>query len=285
MKTIVTHMNPDLDAITSVWLLKRFGGPDWEEAEVKFIPAGQTYKGKKVDSDPDILHVDVGLGKLDHHQTSDTSLCAAILVFKYLVKRFPTLKKDKALLRLIKVVRQIDWAGYLKYDKAESDVWSFLFFEHGFLGGWQKKFRNKSDEHFKWGAIVLDGIYENLIAKVEAEKVLKEKAVCFKTRWGKGIGAVTDSFGFVPFVQAQGYPIVVAKNPKTGHLRIHAFEFGRIKIDLAGVWELLKAKDPDATWFLHASKKMILNGSKTNPDMIPTKLGLQEVIAILKKEI
>ena len=79
-------MNPDLDAIASVWLLKRFGSRGWQEAEVKFVPAGKTYKDKKADSDPDVLHVDVGLGKLDHHQTGDENLCGAVLVFDYLAE-------------------------------------------------------------------------------------------------------------------------------------------------------------------------------------------------------
>ena len=40
MKIIVTHAAPDLDAVTSVWLIKRFL-QGWNEAEVRFVPAGQ----------------------------------------------------------------------------------------------------------------------------------------------------------------------------------------------------------------------------------------------------
>ena len=39
MKYIVTHTSPDMDAIASVWLLKKFLG-GWDKAEVKFVPAG-----------------------------------------------------------------------------------------------------------------------------------------------------------------------------------------------------------------------------------------------------
>ncbi len=283
MKTIVTHMNPDLDAITSVWLLKRFGGAEWGEAEIKFVPAGKTYKNEKVDSSPDVLHVDVGLGKLDHHQTGDKGICAATLVFDYLAQQFNQLKTDKALVRLIKVVKDVDWADYLAYPQASNDRYSFLFFEHGIIAGWQKKWRNQSDKHLQWGLIVLDGVYEQLKIKVKAEQVLKNKAIEFETRWGKGLGAETQVFGFSYFAQSKRYPIIVTKNPKGGAVRIHGFEFGKIEIDLTVVWEILKNKDPEATWFLHASKKMVLNGSKVNPDMIPTKLSLQEVIEVLKK--
>ena len=40
MKVVVTHSSPDLDAIASVWLIKKFL-PGWEEATVQFVPAGE----------------------------------------------------------------------------------------------------------------------------------------------------------------------------------------------------------------------------------------------------
>ena len=42
MKIIVTHMRPDLDAVGSVWAIKRFL-PGWEEAIVRFVPAGEWF--------------------------------------------------------------------------------------------------------------------------------------------------------------------------------------------------------------------------------------------------
>ena len=281
-KIIVTHMNPDLDAMTAVWLLKRFGGEEWEEAAVKFIPAGQTYKDKKVDSDPMVLHLDVGLGKFDHHQVNDETVCAATLVFDYLIKKSKQFDNNEALKRLVAVVLAFDWAEHYRWPDIKHDKTSFLFFEHGIIEGWQRLYRNQSDKHLEMGLPILDGIYENLKSKVEAEAVIKSEALKFKTRWGKGVGAETDIFGFLAVAQAQGYPVVVTKNPKSGHVRIHAFDFDKMKIDLTSVWEILKHKDPAATWFLHAGKKLLLNGSRANPNMIPTNLSLKEVIEVLK---
>lgn len=283
MKIIVTHMNPDLDAMTGIWLLKRFAGDEWSEAEIKFVPAGATYKNIRVDSDPDILHVDVGMGILDHHQFSDKKKCGAVLVLKYLIKNSKQFESNEALERMVEVVRDIDWAGYLAYPEPTSDRYSFLFYEHGIIAGLQKIMRNKSDQQMELGLTILDAIYEAFKSKVNAESIVKNEGIKFKTKWGKGIAAQTDIFGFVTTAQAQGYPIVVSKGTSKGNIRIHAFEFGKINIDLSGVWETLKHKDQDATWFLHSSKKMVLNGSRANPDMIPTKLSLDEVIEILKK--
>ena len=87
MKIIVTHNSPDWDAITSVWLLKRFL-PGWEKAVVEFVPAGEKSEKRNPSAslrarglenrieeaiekvgDEEIVHVDTGLGPLDHHQT------------------------------------------------------------------------------------------------------------------------------------------------------------------------------------------------------------------------
>src|SRR5271155_2135332 len=124
MKIIVTHMSPDWDAITSVWLLKKYLA-GWQEAEVKFVPAGQRlgrHSGKRerfenpdfgpvspastrgvqrgeqarmTGDDPierigddEIIHVDTGLGPLDHHQTQDTNVCGASLTWNYILSEF-----------------------------------------------------------------------------------------------------------------------------------------------------------------------------------------------------
>jgi hypothetical protein len=55
------------------------------------------------------------------------------------------------------------------------------------------------------------------------------------------------------------------------------------KVDFTQAYEALMKKDPQATWFLHASKKILLNGTTKNPDMKPTKLSLDEIIEVLKK--
>ena len=70
MKIIVTHFSPDLDAITSIWLIKKFL-PGWQDAEVQFAPAGKALDNRSPDENPDIIHVDTGLGKFDHHQSNE----------------------------------------------------------------------------------------------------------------------------------------------------------------------------------------------------------------------
>ena len=45
MRFIVTHTSPDMDAITSVWLIRKFL-PGWEDAQLKFVPAGERIGGE-----------------------------------------------------------------------------------------------------------------------------------------------------------------------------------------------------------------------------------------------
>ena len=82
-----------------------------------------------------------------------------------------------------------------------------------------------------------------------------------------------------------GYVIVARRDPRKGYLRIKTKpnkNDGDKGIDLTLVCEQFKKMDPDATWFLHVSKKMLLNGSPKNPKMKPTKLPLNAIIEVLK---
>ncbi|MBI4035288.1 MAG: hypothetical protein HY381_02725 [Candidatus Chisholmbacteria bacterium] len=277
----MTHINPDLDAMMAVWILKHFH-PEFRDAKVEFIYAGSTYKDEVVDANPQVVHVDTGWGRFDHHQTGERT-CASKLVFDWVKQVKPTVGSDEALMRMIEVVLQVDWgAADLRYPKAGDDRYAFLFNERKIISGWQKRYPNQSSKHLEWGLVVLDGVYENLRAKVAAQKVLAE-AVRFKTQWGEGVGAETNVFGFMPLAQTQGFAVVVLKDKKKGHVRIHGLDqAGQEPVDFSKITEVLKGKDPQATWFLHASKKLLLNGSTVNPKMVPTKLGLMQVVEVVK---
>ena len=109
MFTIVTHYSPDLDAIASVWLIKKFL-PNWQDAQIRFAPAGKTFEGQIVDSDPTFLHVDTGMGFLDHHHTSEY-ICAAKKVYEFIINEINKgnqknmqMWEDESLLRMCDVI-------------------------------------------------------------------------------------------------------------------------------------------------------------------------------------
>jgi len=70
--TIVTHENPDLDAILSSLLLKQFGEekfPGVSKAKIEFVSAGTLYKGENAQTllDRGVIMVDTGGGQFDTH--------------------------------------------------------------------------------------------------------------------------------------------------------------------------------------------------------------------------
>ena len=276
-KIIVTHISPDFDGIPAIWLLKRFH-PDFKTAKVAFVPVGEaTYNNEPVDSNPNVFHVDTGGGKFDNHKTNDFT-CGAKLVYEWLVAEGYS-KEDLALERLVNIVTQIDhgWDHYKWCEPADDRN---EFFIHNILVGWKIIDPHQNEKYVDWILHVLDAIYKMLQLKVRAEIELKE-ALNFKTRWGMGAAVFTQNDMVMDVAINCGLALVVRKDPKGGNIRITGSN--NHKVDLTRAYQNLKAKDPAASWFLHASKVLLRNGSSRNPEMKASKLQLKEVVEILEK--
>ena len=274
-KIIVTHVSPDLDGIPAIWLLRKFH-PDFKGAQLAFVPAGQTYNNEPVDSNPDIIHVDTGMGKFDHHQNGDFT-CAAQLVYEWLVKE-SYIKEDQALFRLVKILTELDhgWDNY-KWPDAANDRYEFML--HNVLSGWKIQNPNQNEKYVEWTIFALEAVYKLLQAKVGAEKEI-DGGKKFKTRWGKGIAVYSSNSTILDLAVKKGYAVAVIKDPNRGNVRATG---STVKgVDLTKAYEMILARDKEGTWFLHSSKVLLRNGSIRNPTMKPTKLELEEVIKILE---
>lgn len=306
MKVIVAHASPDLDAISSVWVIKRFL-QGWEDSQIKYVPAGETINGKipenaieKIGED-EVIHVDTGLGPLDHHQTKSDKVCAASLTWEYIKKTLTqhseNLREEKieAVDRMIKVVVDVDHFKEVFWKNPTADHYEFNLV--GILDGLKIMKPDQDDYYTQFVMEALDGILHEFENRIWAEKEIKENGKIFETRFGKGIGFETINDTVIKLAQKMGYVLVVRKDPRKGYVRIKGLpnsnnessprvEAGRITnhdIDLTLVCEQLKKMDPEATWFLHIGKKMLLNGTTKNPKMKPTKLSLMEIIKVLEK--
>ncbi|MBL7159145.1 chromate resistance protein [Candidatus Microgenomates bacterium] len=278
MKKIVTHFGPDLDAITSIWLIKRFFS-GWGEAEILFAPAGGTLNDEPADSDPNILHVDTGMGKFDHHQL-DEDTCAAKKVFEFL--RTENLNSsglkfsEDALERLVEVVNDVDHFQEVFWPNPTADFYDFDL--RTIFDGLKLIWPDQDERIVEFGLEALDAVYKKFQNKVWAEELLKEEGVEFETQWGKGIGIETTNDEVIALAQKQGYKVVLRKDSKKQYVRIKARPEG---INLQKEFAELKKADSEATWFFHPSGCMILNGSVKNPKTKPTKLSLKKIIEIL----
>lgn len=301
MKTIVTHSSPDLDGITAIWLIKRFL-PGWENASYAFVPAGDqlngSYEGEEdgietIDGN-EVIHVDTGLGKFDHHNTADTNISAASLVFDFVSSCEPLSKqevKKEALKRIVSFVVDTDHFQEIFYDQPLAVYHDFSLLN--ILEGLKLQYPNDNEKYVEFGIGCLDAILHSFENRIWAENEIREKGIEFETKWGKGLAVETVNDNILKLGQKMGYVIVIKRDPNHGFIRIKAIPTPKDKqkaeslkipdIDLTPVYKELKKLDPDATWFLHISKKMLLNGSAKNPKMKATKLDLQEIIDILKR--
>jgi hypothetical protein len=297
MKIIVTHMSPDWDAITSVWLLKKYLS-GWQDAQVTFVPAGQRLGGRqnsentivieKIDQD-EIIHVDTGLGPLDHHQTRDTNVSAASRTWDYVLSEFKqshdkiTEEHKESITRIVKTVVAIDHFKEVFWPDAASDIYEFSLI--GLLEGLKYEKPGQDMNYVIFGISCLNALVAEFENRIWAEKEINEKGIAFETSKGKGMGFETLNDTVLKLAQKMGYQLVVRKDPRKGYIRIKTLpdQKGEKGMDLTSVYEQLKKMDPDATWFLHVSKKMLLNGTPKNPKMVPTRLTLREIIRVLEK--
>ena len=277
MKRVVTHVNPDLDAVASVWLIKRFL-PGWEEAEIDFCQAEATFENGVVDSDPEILHVDVGLGKLDHHQINGFT-CAFKLSLDFILEKRKGQELSpldlEALRFMEETINEIDNARDLNWPEAKKERYDFYL--HSILSGLRRL--GKSDlEVVEYGFLGLNAVFKNLKAGIKAKEEIK-KGVEFQTPWGKAIALETGNELFLWESEKAGYCLVVKKDPDDGAVRIYARYDS--KVDLKNAYESFKKIDLNSDWFLHSSRRLLLNGSRVKK-MRPTKLSLEQVIGVLK---
>jgi hypothetical protein len=287
-----------MDAITSVWLLKKFL-PGWEKAVVKFVPAGDRVggapKGQSFNDaieeigKEEYIQSDTGMGPLDHHQTQSNKVCATTLTFdfvkKYLLAYEPPVNPEKveALQRMVKFVLSVDHFQEIFRAEPLEDYNDFSVVN--ILDGLKLEKPNQDEFYVTFISQCLDALLHDFENKIWAEREIRKNGIEFETKWGKGLGIESINDSVIKLGQLMGYVVVARRDPRKGYLRIKTKpnkNDGDKGIDLTLVCEQFKKMDPDATWFLHVSKKMLLNGSPKNPKMKPTKLPLSAIIEVLK---
>lgn len=315
MKIIVTHLSPDWDAIGSVWLLKKFLA-GWQEASVKFVPAGdrlkslgskrlaasyEAYKNKELNvnnytlqpieryGEDEVIHVDTGLGPLDHHETADTNVSGTSRTWDYVRSEIASTGTNltevhvEAVSRVVRFIVETDHFKEVFWPEAESDRNEFSIL--GILEGLKLLKPDQDDYYVQFGREILDSLFHTFENRIWAEREIKEKGIIFETKAGRGIGFESLNDSVLKLAQKMGYVLVVRKDPRQKYVRIKVrpAENKKRDIDLTLIYEQLSKMDPKATWYLHISKKMLLNGGSKNPNQIPTKLSLQQIIDVLKR--
>lgn len=276
-KLIVTHLRPDLDACTSVWLIKRFY-PNFKDGEIIFVPSGNTYQNKIADTDKNIIHVDTGLGRFDHHQLRERS-SATLRIYEFLISVIKLKNNEKqALARLAELVTMIDNFEEVAFDNPAADIYEMLL--------------SQVLEGVKIGVAddmavielmlpILDGWYAILKRKILAEKELA-KGEEFRVGKIKGIYLRSRSKEASKLAEKKGYQLVLLKDPDRGNVNLRVHPKARFTLDK--VYQAIVKKESPSLWFYHISGHLLLNGSSSHPQP-PTHLSVKELLFIIAKNL
>lgn len=287
MKLLVTHFAPDLDAISSVWMLRRFDERNYASAKLAFVNPGETIDLRSATdlgfSPEDITHTDTGLGTFDHHQPERGTkrICATSLVYDYICDLHPEYKEDKALAYMSEYVTAIDhfeenaWHG--------ADDFKFQFMLQNIIEGLRLVGLHDDEAMCHFGFTSLDGVYAALKEQIGAGEAIEEKGRLFETKWGRALAIESANDETIKLGQKQGYVLVVRKDPGRGNIRIKAVPDKGI--DLSEVAKMIKEKDRVGTWYFHPGKTMLLNGSSKTNNQVPSPLSLDEVVNIIKQTV
>ena len=282
-KLLVTHHAPDLDAIGSVWILKRFDTQHFGNAKIAFVNPGSTIDDVEVEQlgidHNDVVHVDTGLGEFDHHQPerASTTICASSLVREHAIHVHPDLEDDQALDIIVKFITEIDHFGEIYWPDAGSYRYSFMI--HELIRGNEFSELHDDTSQLHFGMQCLDFVYATLTQQVKANEIINEKGTSFELPQGKCLALSTRNDDTIKTAQKQGYMLVVKKDPKLGNIRIKARPDA--DIDLTALSDKIATIDTEGDWFLHASGKMLLNGSIKNKDQKSSSLTLKEVTKLI----
>lgn len=297
MKIIVTHLSPDWDAIGGVWVIKRYL-PEWEDATVEFVPAGE--RSERVKDLPfdeviqyvkenEIIHVDTGLGPLDHHQTSDKNQSGTGRAWEYVLeqreKTGHNIRKsqEEAVDKVVRFIVSTDHFQEVFWPEASDDRYDLTIL--GILEGMKYMKPEQHQYYVDFGIECLNALVHTFENKIWAEREIKEKGIEFETKSGKGIALETENDTVLKLAQKKGYMIVVRKDPDKGYIRIKVRPetSKEVNIDLTAAYEEIKKHETRGDWFLHVSKKMLLNGGSKNPKQKSSSFSLQSIIEILQK--
>ncbi len=275
MKTLVTHINPHLDDIFGIWLLKKYD-PKYTDFEVDFVSAGKNLfisatHDQGGEETEDRVFVGTGGGKFDEHKEG-LKTCAGSLVFDYL-KKENKLPADgitvKALEEMVEWNKQIDMGTAPISEFGEFSVQAFI------------RCKDSSPESSKkcveLGSRILNRILK--VLKGKQQSLLDwEKRKEFESKFGKSYAVISETIDR-PFCKRMGGDLFLIYHPK--YSSVQYFTPSQT-LDLSPIYEKVKGIDPQASWYLHQSHHMVLCGSSSAPDSKPTKLSFEQLIEAAK---
>ncbi len=258
-KTLVTHVIPHLDDVAGFWLLMRFDSA-CRNSKMKFV----TTAAKGITLRASEIGIGVGRGKYDEHK-GDRKDSATSLIWKDLKRRglLPKGVRGKAVAEIADYVRRGDLGEFI--GKA-SETYGLT----GLLRAIPDLPGHDSMTATEIGLILLDATLKLYEDRISIDAAIR-RGLKFRTKWGRGV-AITSSglpAAISNSIAEKGYVMVVVRFAGTSNLHIRCTPGHRT--DLSKLAALLMKEEPEAEWYFHHSKKMLLQGDRIARKAAPTR--------------
>lgn len=276
-KLIVTHIHPDLDAIMSSWLLVRFNQSQFGDAKFEFVPAPHTYKDLPPDNNPNVVHVDVGGGKFDHHKPGGFSTCASLLVWEELIALKLVTEDDTALKTLVDIALEVDTFADCYWPGTDSPRMALML--HEIIPALHRLQLYDNEAVLRMVFVYLDAAYQRLRDWEKGKEAINEGEE-FESAWGKGVIVTTAADDVSKTAQKMGYDIVVIRDPTKGHLKIKTAP--AVKLPLKALYDKICLRENPERWVYHNSGHMLFSGSDKGELKERTQLSLNDLTEMIE---
>jgi len=276
-KLIVTHIHPDLDAIMSSWLLIRFNQSQFGDAKFEFVPAPHTYKDLPPDNDPNVVHVDVGTGKFDHHKPGGFATCATKLVWEELIALKLVSEEDESLKTLVDIAYEIDTFADCYWPGTESPRMALML--HEIIPALHRLQLYDNEAVLRMVFVYLDAAYQRLKDWEKGKDAINEGKE-FESVWGKGVIVTTAADDVSKTAQKMGYDIVVIHDPQKGYLKIKTAP--AVKLPLRALYDKICLREDPERWVYHNSGHMLFSGSDKGQLKERTQLSLNDLTEMIE---
>jgi hypothetical protein len=244
----------------------RFGGAG--DAALEFVPSGETYQHRQVDTDPRVVHVDTGGGRYDHHQRKAQHLCAAELVRRAIAP------KDAALDRMVRQVCQLDNATAPAGEQGFFNITALI-------AGYNLLYPTRPHHVANAMQPNLDAWYEHESRQLRLEEAFLRRLE-FDTPWGLGIAMESEDGGSSKLAYGRGAVLYAYRD---GHGWMGIAAQARSNVDLTHVYHNLQSIDQDADWYLHPNHRLLLCGTAKAPPRVPSRLTLPELVRVIQGQV
>ncbi len=269
-KLLITHARPHIDDVTALWLLITFH-PDFADAAIEFIQ-----KGIKQTAVPEgAIAIGIGGGMFDEHK-GDVGESATSLVWRWLQKEESVHLSELDRLALDRMASWVHREDLGELKTLPGWEWSMTVpVEYSF-----DLFNGDNQKVYAFGAQILASAfgYYKSVAQLDLDW---EKHIEFDTQWGEGIALESAASGLSEKAWGMGAVLVIQINPLEGQRQFRAKQTSNV--DFSETFTKVRELEPDATWFLHHEKRMLLCGSRsTSTDFVPSKLTLHQMIELVQ---